>query len=106
MKILKTTVAAAFLFAPGAAFAQATPPAADPQTPAIATPSDQNPDAPVAGENSFTENQARERIQDAGFSDAGLVLDDNGIWRGTATRDGASVEVQLDYQGNITTAAR
>src|SRR5690606_9858617 len=106
MNIFKTTVAAAFLFAPVAAFAQDAPPAADPDTPAIATPSEQNPDAPVAGENSFTENQARERIQEAGFTDiAGLALDDNGIWRARASRDGAAVEVQLDYQGNITTTA-
>jgi len=105
MKVLKIAVATAFLASPVAAFAQATPPSADPETPAISTPSDTNPDAPVAGENSFTEDQARERMEEAGFTEiSGLVLDDSGIWRASANKDGAAVEVQLDYQGNITTS--
>ena len=72
-------------------------------TPAIATPGTQNPEAPVAGENSFTEDQARERIEEAGYAGIkDLKLDGQGIWRATATKDGKSVTVSLDYQGNIT----
>ncbi|OAP39152.1 hypothetical protein AU381_08605 [Sinorhizobium glycinis] len=72
-------------------------------TPAIATPGTQNPEAPVPGKNSFTEDQARERIEDAGYADVGdLKLDDKGIWRATAMKDGKSVTVALDYQGNVT----
>ena len=58
--------------------------------------------APLEGANSFTEGQAKDRIFAAGFSDvSGLTKDDKGIWRGTATRDGKSVKVALDYKGNV-----
>jgi hypothetical protein len=61
-------------------------------------------DAPVAGANSFTEGQARGRIEAAGFADVtGLQKDDQGIWRGQAKRGGQQVGVALDYQGNVTT---
>ncbi|MGX9964081.1 hypothetical protein ACVFYP_12175 [Roseomonas sp. F4] len=54
------------------------------------------------GANSFTEGQARSRITDAGFADVqGLSLDDQGIWRGRAMRNGQQTGVGLDYQGNI-----
>ena len=57
---------------------------------------------PLPGANSFTENQARERIQNNGFANVtGLRKDDNGIWRGIATRNGAEVPVAVDYQGNV-----
>jgi predicted transcriptional regulator len=56
----------------------------------------------VAGENSFTESQARERIQAAGYTDvSGLKLDDQGIWRGKAVKSSAPVAVGLDFQGNV-----
>lgn len=59
--------------------------------------------APVAGANSFTEDQAKGRIQDAGYSEvSGLTKDDKGIWRGQAKKDGKSMPVALDYQGNVT----
>ncbi|RVG17716.1 PepSY domain-containing protein [Sinorhizobium meliloti] len=71
-------------------------------TPAIATPDTQNPTAPVPGKNSFTEDQARERMQEAGYTDVKeLKLDDKGIWRATAMKDGKSVSVTLDFQGNV-----
>jgi hypothetical protein len=58
--------------------------------------------APVAGANSFTEGQARARMGDAGFTDVqGLRLDDQGIWRGRAMRNGQQTGVALDYQGNV-----
>lgn len=58
--------------------------------------------APVAGANSFTEGQARSRISDAGFGDVqGLRLDEQGIWRGRAMRNGQATGVALDYQGNV-----
>ena len=39
---------------------------------------------------------------EAGYADiAGLKLDDKGVWRCTAMKDGKSVNVALDYQGNI-----
>lgn len=58
--------------------------------------------APVPGANSFTEGQARGRIEEAGFSNVSeLRLDDQGIWRGRAMREGRQVGVALDYQGNV-----
>ncbi len=85
------------------AFAQtSTAPATDGDTPAIATPDDKNATAPVEGANSFTEDQAKERLVEAGYADiTGLTLDDKGVWRGTAMKDGKSVNLALDYQGNI-----
>lgn len=54
------------------------------------------------GANSFTEGQARSRIEDAGFTEVqGLTKDDNGIWRGRGMRNGASVDVALDFRGRI-----
>ncbi|PZM15818.1 PepSY domain-containing protein, partial [Rhizobium tubonense] len=74
----------------------------NPDTPAVATPDTKNPTAPVAGHNSFTEAQAKERIEKAGYSGVtALKLDDKGIWQSTATKDGKSVTVTLDYQGNV-----
>lgn len=58
-------------------------------------------DAP--GANSFTEGQARARIEDAGFAQVGqLARDADGVWRGTAMRDGRQVQVGLDFQGTVT----
>jgi len=59
-------------------------------------------EAPVPGANSFTESQARARIEERGFAQVtGLAKDDKGVWRGTAMKDGKSVAVALDYQGNV-----
>ncbi|HYF09419.1 MAG TPA: hypothetical protein VD970_17500 [Acetobacteraceae bacterium] len=54
------------------------------------------------GANSFTEGQARSRIESAGYGNVTeLRLDEQGIWRGRAMRDGRQVTVGLDYQGNV-----
>jgi hypothetical protein len=73
-------------------------------TPAVNAPnSSPNPGAPVAGANSFTEGQAKSRIESNGFSDvAELRKDDQGVWRGKATKGGRTVAVSLDFQGNVT----
>ena len=72
-------------------------------TPAVNTPnSPPNPGAPVAGANSFTENQAKDRAMAAGFTSvSALTKDENGIWRGTASKDGNTVNVAVDYKGNV-----
>jgi periplasmic protein CpxP/Spy len=60
-----------------------------------------------AGSNSFTEGQARSRLEDAGFSNVtGLAKDEQGIWRGTAQLAGQTVTVGVDYKGNIGSASR
>ncbi len=85
------------------AFAQSPPaPSTNGNTPAVATPGTKNPAAPVEGANSFTEAQAKERIENAGYTDVkGLKLDDKGIWMASAIKDGKSLSVALDYQGNV-----
>ena len=57
------------------------------------------------GQNSFTESQARARIENTGFTHvSSLWLDPDGIWRGTALKGSSSVEVGLDFKGNVTAA--
>jgi hypothetical protein len=83
---------------------QPSPPAnRDANTPAVNTPnSPPNPGAPVAGANSFTEGQAKSRIEARGLTNvAGLKKDSDGVWRGTATQGGKSVKVSVDFQGNV-----
>jgi hypothetical protein len=68
----------------------------------VATPETPDAAAPVEGANSFTEAQARERIEAAGFTGiADLKLDDQGVWQATAMKDGKSMPVAMDYQGNV-----
>jgi opacity protein-like surface antigen len=87
---------------PAAAVAQPANPKGD--TPAVNAPnSPPNPGAPVAGANSFTEGQAKSRIESNGFSNVTeLRKDDQGVLRGKATKDGRTVAVSLDFQGNVT----
>ncbi len=95
MRYFKVAIAAAAIaFASGAVVAQTT------STPSPTTQSGTQP--LVAGANSFTENQAQDRIEKAGFTEVkGLKKDDQGIWRGTAMQSGKQVNVALDFQGNI-----
>ncbi len=86
---------------------QATGPAQNtnqaPGNPAVKTSEGNNPGAPAAGANSFTEGQAKARIEARGYANvSGLAKDTNGFWRGKAMKDGKSVAVTLDYQGNVT----
>jgi hypothetical protein len=75
----------------------------DANTPAVNAPNSQpNPGAPVAGANSFTEGQAKSRIESNGYANVSeLRKDDQGVWRGKAMKDGKSVNVSLDFQGNV-----
>jgi len=98
-----TLLTASLVLAASAAFAQSETPSTSQTTPAVKT--EQNPGAPVAGKNSFTEDQAKSRIEKAGYTDVGgLKLDDQGVWRATASKDGKPVAVSLDFQGNVTLA--
>jgi hypothetical protein len=57
---------------------------------------------PARGANSFTAGEARSRIEARGFANiTGLHLDQDGVWRGQATKDGRTAAVWLDYKGNI-----
>jgi hypothetical protein len=79
------------------------PPANDgPGNRAVNQPNTNNPGAPVAGANSFTEGQAKSRIEAGGYNSvSGLKKDDSGVWRGKASKGGKSMDVSLDFQGNV-----
>ena len=92
------------LLATSGALAQNPPANNGPNNKAVNSKSENNPGAPVAGANSFTEGQAKSRIESHGFSNVtDLKKDDAGIWRGKAMKDGKSVDVSLDFQGNVVT---
>jgi hypothetical protein len=84
--------------------AMAQPANRDANTPAVNSPNTPpNPGAPVAGSNSFTEGQAKSRIESNGFASVSeLRKDEQGVWRGKAVKDGKTVTVSLDFQGNVT----
>nr|WP_069883034.1 PepSY domain-containing protein [Bosea sp. BIWAKO-01] len=70
-------------------------------TPSPNAPADAN--APLPGANSFTEGQAKSRLEANGYTAVSeLKKDDNGVWKGRATHDGQPVNVSVDYRGNIT----
>ena len=104
----KMIIAAVVAAAAMPAWAQQSPSAAPPanrdaSTPAVNTPnSPPNPGAPAAGANSFTEGQAKSRIESNGFSQVSeLMKVDAGAWRGKAMKDGKTMNVTLDFQGNV-----
>ena len=103
---MRKTLAVALVLGLTAGGALAQVPAAKdgPQNSAINTSDSSNRMAagPVKGANSFTEGEARSRIEDKGLSNvSGLKKDDDGIWRGRAMMSGQQVDVALDYQGNV-----
>jgi hypothetical protein len=58
---------------------------------------------PTPGANSYTADQARAAIEKAGYTELGpLNQNANGVWQGTATKDGKQVSVSIDYKGAIT----
>jgi putative membrane protein len=57
----------------------------------------------LPGENSFTEGQAKDRIEGAGFTNvSALMLDQQGIWRGKAVKGSTPVSVGMDFKGTVT----
>lgn len=121
---ISSILALAAMLATGPAWAQtAAPPAASPGTESGTgssnnavngkgnTPSSVNASGTIqlvpasaleGGANSFTEGQARSRIESAGFTDVtDLTKDGQGIWRGKAKKDGRSLNVGFDYKGNM-----
>jgi hypothetical protein len=101
MRAFAPLIAAAVLTAT-TSFAQPVPTQSGPQNPAIKSPDQNNSSVPVAGANSFTKGEARSRLMAHGYSHvSNLQKDSTGVWRGTASKDGQSGPVSVDYQGNI-----
>jgi hypothetical protein len=54
------------------------------------------------GANSFTHKEAQQHIMHSGFTDvSALTKGKDGVWRGTAMKDGVSTNVGLDFKGNV-----
>jgi hypothetical protein len=94
-------VAAVLAMSAAPALSQA-PAQSGPGNNAVNSPNTNNAAAPVAGANSFTEGQAKARIEDKGYTNvSGLKKDNDGVWRGSAQKDGKATTVSLDFQGNV-----
>ena len=102
MKIAILSLMAAGILAASPSFAQ-NPPAVDrPNNSAVNSSGQNNSDKPVAGANSFTEGQAKSKIEGAGYTNVTeLKKDDNGVWRGKASKGGSATQVSVDFQGNV-----
>lgn len=58
--------------------------------------------APLEGANSYTQAQVETMLTENGFTAvSGLMLDDKGVWRGTATHMEKTGAVAVDYRGNL-----
>lgn len=58
---------------------------------------------PTPGANSFTEGQARNAIEAAGYGSVSpLTQDANGVWTGKASKGGVETSVSVDYKGAVT----
>lgn len=93
------------LLAATTASAQNLPAQSGPNNNAVNSSGQNNSNAPVAGRNSFTEGQAKSKIEEAGYTSVTeLKKDDDGVWRGKASKGGSSAAVSVDFQGNVNTA--
>lgn len=98
-----TALAATFILTASVAYAQTAQPG--PNNPAVSTPGVNNANRPVEGANSFTESQAKARLEAQGYSNiTDLKKDDQGVWRAKASKGGSTSNVSLDFQGNINPA--
>ena len=118
MGLKQTALAAALLLSSaGLAMAQTAAPATtsggtttgDRTSPSVGTSTNPNPNTTRAGNaalepgaNSFTEGQARRRIEDRGYTNVDkLHKDQNSIWQAEAMKDGRRVRVGVDFRGNV-----
>jgi hypothetical protein len=59
--------------------------------------------SPAAKGNLFTEKQARAHFVHLGYTNvSGLTKDENGVWHGSATKDGKTLTVAVDIKGAAT----
>lgn len=102
MSRITLLAATLLLLASAPAGAQSQPAQSGPGNNAINSSDKNNANAPVAGRNSFTEGQAKSRIEEAGYSNvSGLQKDNQGVWRGKADKAGTKTDVSVDFQGNV-----
>lgn len=100
-----TIIVALSMLGSATAVAQSQPAKSGPGNNAVNSSDQNNSKAPVAGRNSFTEGQAKSRIEAAGYSNvSGLQKDNEGVWRGKANKSGTKADVSVDFQGNVNPA--
>jgi putative membrane protein len=57
---------------------------------------------PAVRGNLFTQQQAREHLLHLGYTNVSeLSKDENGVWRGSATKDGKTLSVAVDVKGGV-----
>jgi hypothetical protein len=94
--------AAALCLIATTAIAQNTPAQPGPQNQAVKGVHENNSMAPVKGANSFTRAEAKSQIEAKGYTRVTkLAKGKDGVWRGTAVKDGKKGPVSVDYQGNV-----
>ena len=103
MRLLSFSLLASLLAATAIAQTTTTPAGrTNDSNSAVSSPTPPNVTAPARGANSFTEGQAKGKIEDKGYVNvSGLQKDDDGIWHGRAQKDGSQVNVWLDYKGDV-----
>jgi hypothetical protein len=88
-----------------AAALTACQPDAQTNNPAIATDSavaEREASAPATGASSFTEAQAQDHLISKGYTNpTALTKSPSGEWVGQASMNGRTVNVTIDYQGNV-----
>jgi hypothetical protein len=93
------TATAVALLLSGSAFAQT---AATSHNPAIKDGTPHQTASAAKGRNSFTQEQAKGRLAKAGYTNVSkLTKDKDGVWQGTASKDGAQANVGVDYKGDV-----
>lgn len=104
MRVLALAAVSALVLAAPAVAQMQPGPAPDPNAPgnaALRSAGDAQ-GALAKGHNSFTKGQARDRMTKAGYADiSNLSLDQDGVWRASATRNGQPVNLALDYKGAL-----
>jgi hypothetical protein len=57
---------------------------------------------PALRGNLFTQDQARAHLNHLGYTNVSeLSKDENGVWRGSATKDGETRNVAVDVKGTV-----
>ena len=102
---LRIVLAVCAAISASAAVGQTPAAKSGPNNNAVNSAGQNNSNAPVAGRNSFTESQAKSRIENAGYTKVtDLKKDDDGVWRGKGTKGGATSDVSVDFEGNVNPA--
>jgi putative membrane protein len=67
------------------------------------TPAGSTEVTPAARGSLFTERQARAHLAHLGYANVSdLTKDENGVWRGSALKDGKRLAVAVDIKGGAT----